>query len=141
MAANTSKQSEDTMFGSDHQANWINTVNADPEFQLTSRWTNVVFEIKSGEKTSSFKIAAGQLEPSSPTGGERVIVLEGTESAWSDFLVPVPLPKNHHILAMDRHRSDFSIAAGRHWFIQNLRVMDVALQLLRQSAPIQGKES
>lgn len=140
MTANTSTQGED-MFGSQRETNWINTVNADPEFQLTSRWTDVEFEIRSGKGTGSFKITGGRLDRTDRSDGERVIVLEGTESAWSDFLAPVPSPKNHHILAMDRHRSDFSISAGRHWFIQNLRVMDVALQLLRQSAPIQGKES
>ncbi|SFU11721.1 hypothetical protein [Arthrobacter sp. ov118] len=141
MAAHTRTQSEDSIFGPEHETKWVNAVNEDPEFQLASRWTDVEFEIRSGEETRTFKITGGRLDRTDRSDSDRVIVLEGTQSAWSDFLAPVPLPKNHHILAMDRHRSDFSIADGRHWFIQNLRVMDLALQLLRPSAPVKGRES
>tara|TARA_R100000935_G_scaffold47913_1_gene72165 strand:- start:565 stop:954 length:390 start_codon:yes stop_codon:yes gene_type:complete len=129
------------MFESESEERWISTVNADPEFQLAGRWTDVGLDIRCGTQTVHYRIAEGRLDAQGPSGDDRVVVLEGSDSAWADFLAPVPLPKNHHVLAMDRHRADFTIASGRHWLIQNLRVIDLVLQLLRRPSTSRREES
>jgi len=115
-----------------HRASWLARVNADREFALISRWTHVQFALRCGADTYRFKITPQRIEaidafaPDMPS-----FALHGTSAAWEDFSAPMPASPNHHVLGMDRRRDDFSIAEGRHHFIQHLRVMTVALALMR----------
>jgi hypothetical protein len=119
---------------------WILRVNADREFQLVSRWTDMHFQLVCGNVTRLFRITPGKLSAASQAAtasvdtGAEFISLEGSESAWAAFLKPVPESPNHHILGMDRRRDDFSIAQGRHFFIRHLRVMTIALNLMRDQS-------
>lgn len=116
---------------------WIARVNADREFQLVSRWTDVQFQLVCENVVHPFRITSATLGvdasgvSTSADAGAEVVSLEGSASAWEQFLKPVPESPNHHVLGMDRRRDDFSIAHGRHFFIRHLRVMTIALNLMR----------
>jgi hypothetical protein len=119
---------------------WVLRVNADREFQLVSRWTDLQFQLVCGNLTHLFQLTPGKLSAASYAAtasvdiGAEFVSLEGSESAWAAFLKPVPESPNHHVLGMDRRRDDFSIAQGRHFFIRHLRVMTIALNLMRDQS-------
>ena len=118
---------------------WIEVVNADPEFLLVSRWSNLRLTLHLGSDQRTFVIEPQRLGfAADGTSADAAIVLAGSSQAWNDFLLPVPSRHNHHVLAMDRVRADFTIVEGRHQLIQNLRVLDVVFELLRQSTTESG---
>lgn len=112
---------------------WIALVNADPEFLLTSRWSNVGLYFISEGFEARFSISEGRISKSSGSAKEE-ITLQGSASAWADFLADVPTPPNHHVLGMDRRRDDFTIASGRQSFIRHLRPLARVFELMREAA-------
>jgi hypothetical protein len=61
------------------------------------------------------------------------VTLTGSADAWTAYLTAIPQPPNHHILAMQRRRQDFFID-GRHALLENLRVLNRVLELMRTVA-------
>lgn len=110
---------------------WMRLVNADPEFRVVGRWSRVLLTLANGERRRSYRIDRSDLAVDE-AGGLPEVVLEGSPSAWSDFLAPMPPRHSHHVLAMDRRREDFAVTAGRDELIRHLRVIDVVLQLMRE---------
>ncbi|GEQ77580.1 hypothetical protein CTTA_4585 [Comamonas testosteroni] len=121
-------------FSADEKSAWIARVNADREFLLVARWTDVCFQVGCGDERHNFRVTAAKIEEVAEAAPEGSIRLEGSADAWSAFMQPIPVSPNHHVLGMDRRRSDFAIAQGRHEFIQNLRVLTIALNLLRAAS-------
>lgn len=113
----------------DWEVGWLTAVGADPEFQLISRWTWVSLRLVGDDFDRSYHIdrsAIGVRQgQEAPT-----VTLTGSADAWRSYLTATPAPPNHHILAMQRRRSDFSID-GRHALLQHLRVVNRVLDLLR----------
>lgn len=113
---------------------WLELVNVDPEFQLVSRWTDVQFEIQCDQTRRQFCVSPQKLARSDAMRADiDTFSLAGSRAAWSAFMQTVPASPNHHILGMDRRRTDFEIQAGRHVFIKHLRVMTIVFGLLRQA--------
>jgi hypothetical protein len=113
----------------DWEADWLALVGRDTEFQLISRWTRVSLRMIGAGfdriyriERSAIGVAHGQESPT--------VTLTGSADAWAAFLSATPQPPNHHILAMQRRREDFSID-GRHTLLQHLRVLNRVLDLLR----------
>jgi hypothetical protein len=116
----------------DWEVDWLALVGRDTEFQLISRWTRVSLRLIGAgfDRTyhierSAIGVAQGQESP--------MVTLTGSADAWAAFLSATPQPPNHHILAMQRRRADFSVD-GRHALLQHLRVLNRVLELLRMVA-------
>jgi hypothetical protein len=113
---------------------WTHRVNRDPEFQLSSRWTELQFELIEGTRSRTYRISNSTFAPDESVGDRAGhLVLAGSAQAWEDFRRLVPPPHSNHVLAMDRRRDDFEIRSGREELIRHLQVVDVALQLMRPS--------
>ena len=111
---------------------WLSRVNADAEFKLASRWSDVRFDILRDGDRRCYRIRSSTLSRADGDGcDEEVIGLRGSGDAWRALLQPVPARHSHNVLAMDRRRDDFAIEAGRHHLIQNLRVIALVFDLLR----------
>lgn len=122
-------------------AAWARLANTDPEFLVVSRWTDVDVTILLGEmpggSATSFRITEGAFGIVTSARLDRLVEVKASRECWAAFENPTPPRHSHHILAMDRRRPDFCVERGRALLIQNLRVIDVALQLLR-SVPVEG---
>jgi hypothetical protein len=113
---------------------WLEASAADREFRLITRWTAMALRLESGDHGRTYRIehSVMSVEPGQ-TPGPALVTLRGSDQAWSDFLAPVPAAPNHHILAMQRRRTDFTID-GRHVLLQNLRTVNRAMELLQAVA-------
>lgn len=114
----------------DWETRWLEALAEDAEFQLVSRWTGVSLRLVNNDLDRIYLIDRSNIvvDPGSPTAP--TVTLTGSPEAWNSFLSAIPRPPNHHILAMQRRRTDFTID-GRHALLENLRVINRALELLR----------
>lgn len=110
---------------------WLARVNAEAEFRLISRWTNIEVTLVRDQDARSYRIHEAVFDIADADSHAPEVVLTGSAAAWADFLAPVPPRHSHHVLAMDRRRDDFSVTRGRDELIRHLRVIDVVLQLMR----------
>ncbi len=113
---------------------WLEAAAADGEFRLITRWTAMSLRLESGDDGQTYRIKHSVMSvDDSQTPGPALVTLRGSTEAWKDFLVNSPAAPNHHILAMQRRRTDFTID-GRHVLLQNLRTVNRAMELLQAVA-------
>ncbi|MGV9798530.1 hypothetical protein ACWDTP_10790 [Mycobacterium sp. NPDC003449] len=115
------------------ETDWLATVGADAEFRLISRWTDVALRLIGDDFDRSYRIDHSAIGVHDHATSVPMVTLTGSAAAWSAYLAPTPAPHDHHILAMQRRRADFSID-GRHALLQNLNVLNRVLDLLRTVA-------
>ncbi len=111
---------------------WRTAVAGDAEYQLIARWTDATIQLCDDTSSYTYTVNAFGLRPRDDTA--KMIVLHGSNHAWTDFLADPPPPHAHNLLAMDRRRDDFTIAAGREELIANLRVLNRVMDLMRAAA-------
>lgn len=117
---------------------WIEIANSDPELGVIGRWSEFELQFTAADApVEAFRYSRAVMSrvttPSEYVDGRDVVVLRGSALAWRDFLSWPPPPDSHHLLAMDRRRTDFEIVHGRHQFVRHLRVINRLLELLRES--------
>ncbi|MDV3127342.1 hypothetical protein M1247_20625 [Mycobacterium sp. 21AC1] len=115
------------------EADWLAAVEGDAEFRLISRWTEVALRLVGQDFDRSYRIDHATIGVQDGGAAIPTVTLTGSAAAWDSYLEPVPRPPAHHILAMQRRRSDFSID-GRHALLQNLNVLNRVLDLMRTVA-------
>lgn len=120
---------------------WFACANADPEFALVSRWSDLRLRLVVDGAATDLRLAASQLSRDTGGGDAGTVVLEGAAAAWGDFLKALPERHNHHVLAMNQCRDDFRIADGFHVLVRNLSAITVALELLRESVATRAETS
>jgi len=121
------------------EADWLTAVGEDPEFRLISRWTRVSLRLIGENFDRTYRIDHSTIAVDDERAPAHTVTLTGSSDAWTSYLSPVPRPPNHHILAMQRRRNDFSID-GRHALIQHLRVLNRVLDLMRTASASRERE-
>lgn len=124
---------------SELETDWLAVVGDDTEFRLVSRWTDVSLRMIGQDFDRTYRINQSTIDVANSECDEEAVTLTGSADAWASYLCAVPQPPNHHILAMQRRRDDFSID-GRQALLQNLRVLSRALDLLRVAATNRHEE-
>jgi hypothetical protein len=112
------------------ETDWLAAVGDDAEFRLVSRWTDVSLRMIGHDFDRTYRIDHSTIGVVNDDRDEEAVTLTGSADAWASFLCAIPQPPNHHILAMQRRRDDFTID-GRQPLLQNLRALNRALDLLR----------
>lgn len=112
------------------EVDWLNVVGDDEEFRLISRWTAVALRLAGPDFDRTYYVNRSTITVQDGPAEVPLVTFTGSADAWGSYLIEVPRPPNHHILAMQRRRDDFFID-GREALLQNLRVLTRILDLLR----------